>query len=207
MSGTPTVTVIPAIIDNTIGSSQTACPNIAPLRLDGSVPGGGIGNFLYKWQISTDNFSTYSDAPGVNDGQNYFPAAVTGTTYYRRVVTSGICSALSNPVTITLGALPAVVSVDGPVGGGFCSSVTLTASLVAGTGTNGTIYYQNTISNGYRYQVSAVIGCCKCFRNILFQGIQCGNRMLGTTGIIHSETWIFLQPLLAQKFVRMRQAS
>ena len=158
MTGTPTVTVIPAITDNSIGSSQTACPGSAPLRLDGSVPVGGIGNFLYKWQISFDNFSTYSDAPGVNDGQNYYPDIVTKDTWYRRIVISDICSSLSNAVKMTLGALPAVVSVEGPAGGRFCGSVILTASLVDGTGTTGTIYYQNTISGGkdIRYPQSSV---------------------------------------------------
>ena len=158
MSGTPTVTVIPAITENSIGSSQTACPGSAPLRLDGSVPVGGIGNFLYKWQISFDNFSTYSDASGVNDGQNYYPDIVTSDTWYRRIVISDICSSLSNIVKMTLGALPAVVSVDGPAGGRFCGSATLTASLVNGTGTIGTIYYQNTISGGkdIRYPQSSI---------------------------------------------------
>ena len=142
MSGTPTITVVPAITDNTVSPSQTVCPGVAAQRLVGSVPSGGSDNFLYKWQFSTDNFNTYSDAPGVNDGQNYFPGVLTRDTWYRRIVTSDICASLSNIVKMTLNTLPAPVTVSGPAQ--FCGSTTLTAS----NGGDGTIFFQGSVSGG-----------------------------------------------------------
>ena len=91
-----TVTVVPAIDNNTVTPPvQSICVGDAPAPLTGSEPTGGVGtSYIYTWQVSTTSASTgFTAAPGVNNTQNYSPAAVGQTTWFRRVVGSGGCTA------------------------------------------------------------------------------------------------------------------
>jgi PKD repeat protein len=99
------ITVLPSVANNTIASNQTICLNSTPNVITGSQPTGGNGaNYIYGWEQSTDGV-VWSVVAGAN-GQNYAPTAITQTTSYRRLVSSGACNGaqqnVSTPVTITV---------------------------------------------------------------------------------------------------------
>ncbi|MDZ7737945.1 MAG: gliding motility-associated C-terminal domain-containing protein [Bacteroidales bacterium] len=100
------VNVNPAILDNTIstlsGASDTIiCYGQTPLQLKGEIPSGGDGFYNYEWQHSDDGL-TWSTATGTFDQPDYNPPLLTDTTWYRRIVLSGVCETVSNEVKITV---------------------------------------------------------------------------------------------------------
>jgi len=92
------VTVNPAITNNVIGAAQDRCVNIAPALLSGSVPSGGDGTYVYSWETSTDSVSWSVIA----NTQSYQPPVynAAGIHYFRRNVSSGNCTHVSNVITI-----------------------------------------------------------------------------------------------------------
>ena len=103
-----TVTVAPAIANNTITASQTICAGRKPNQLLGSSPTGGNNSFTYEWEQSTDGIN-WTVANGTKDGINYAPNTLTQTTQYRRNVKSNNCAvSTSTPVIITVNQLPVV---------------------------------------------------------------------------------------------------
>ncbi|MCE3279159.1 MAG: hypothetical protein K0S44_1350 [Bacteroidetes bacterium] len=102
ISNVITITVLPVITNNSISSSQTICAGQIPASLNGTIPLGGNNTYTYLWEESSDNIS-WNVAAGINNTQNYSPAALTNTMYYRRTVSSAMCSSnTSLPVTITV---------------------------------------------------------------------------------------------------------
>ncbi|WP_460925588.1 immunoglobulin domain-containing protein [Pontibacter brevis] len=100
------VTVVPAISNNTISGPTSVCFNSQPGQITGSTPSGGYGGYTYLWQQSTDN-ATWGSAAGTNNLKDYQAPALTLTTRYRRVVSSGTCQASVSAVhTITVNPLP-----------------------------------------------------------------------------------------------------
>ncbi|MFI5451117.1 PKD domain-containing protein [Pedobacter sp. UC225_61] len=100
------ITVLPPIATNTIATDQTICITTTPNQLIGSQPTGGDGtNYTYQWEQSIDNGATWSIVPSAN-ARNYAPPAITQTTLYRRLVSSGACTgslqSISNVVKITV---------------------------------------------------------------------------------------------------------
>ena len=142
MNGTATISVTTEITKNTITSSPTVCAGSTPDPIMGSTPEGGDGNFYYIWQSSSDN-EAFVNVDGINDNQNYLPDILTTDTWFRRIITSGPCTSISNSVQISVNPLPAKVDVT-PSSATFCSSITLTAS----NGGDGIIYYQGNASGG-----------------------------------------------------------
>ena len=97
------LTVTPSITNNTITADQSICSGQTPLGLTGSTPGGGSGAFIYGWQSSTTSATGgFAVAAGTTNGKNYTPAALTQTTWFRRVLTSGGCSDTSAAVQVTV---------------------------------------------------------------------------------------------------------
>ena len=94
------VTVNPGITNNVINSSQQVCVNAAVNNLTGTTPAGGDNNYTYQWQTSTDNSTWINVAATVN----YQPPvyAFAGGHYFRRNVSSGSCTAVSNVILITV---------------------------------------------------------------------------------------------------------
>ncbi len=108
-----TVTVNPASVSGSISGAGTVCTgtNSTTLTLSGNT--GTI-----QWQSSSDN-SNYANISG-STGSTYTATDLTATTYYRAVVTSGVCSsATSGSTSITINPLPTQYSVTG--GGSYCS--------------------------------------------------------------------------------------
>ena len=93
-----TITVSPASVGGTVAGSTTVCigTNSVPLTL--SVHIGTIT----RWESSLDNFTTAGTSIA-NTTNTITASNLTATTYYRAVVTSGVCvSANSTIVTITV---------------------------------------------------------------------------------------------------------
>ena len=98
------VTVNPLIVNNTIGSDQTICHNTIPTALSGSIASGGNGTISYTWESSTTSASAgFTTAAGTSNAQNYTPGSLAATTWFRRVVSAGVCPAnVSSAVKITV---------------------------------------------------------------------------------------------------------
>jgi len=91
---------------NTIGSNQTICSGQAFQLLTGSSPSGGNLSYGYQWQSSADN-STWGNISGVFT-QTLSGSVLTGSLYFRRVVSSGVCPA-STSQAIMVRVLPGVI--------------------------------------------------------------------------------------------------
>ncbi len=102
------VTVTAEIVNNDITASQVLCSGSVPtaLRQTTGVVGGGNGTFTYQWQQSTDSLNWVNISGATNVG--YAPSAITDTTWFRRIVTSGSCGDTSTPVRIAI--IPALVN-------------------------------------------------------------------------------------------------
>jgi gliding motility-associated-like protein len=82
-----------------------------PVALPGSSPsdGAGTGSYSYLWQQSS-NGTSFGSASGVNNSTtgNYQAPALTDTTWYRRIVNSGVykaavvCTNTSQPIRINV---------------------------------------------------------------------------------------------------------
>lgn len=97
---TVTVSTVLPISGNSISTNQTILSGQTPSTLTGSTPNGGNGSFSYSWQKkATGNWSAISGATS----KNYAPSALTTTTQYRRIVSSGtVSNSTSNVLTITI---------------------------------------------------------------------------------------------------------
>jgi hypothetical protein len=85
------------------GIDTVICQGQDPNRIKGNLPSGGTclpGDYTFQWLYSTDNVN-YNIIAGEN-GLNYDPPDLTQTTYYKRQVTSGECSSLSEAVKIVV---------------------------------------------------------------------------------------------------------
>lgn len=104
-----TITINP-ISSGAIGTSQTICTSGTPTAFTntGSATTTGAGIISYQWQKSIDNI-TFNNIPSATSATYTEPAALTQTTYYRRVATSTLnsvgCSAISNVITVTVNTL------------------------------------------------------------------------------------------------------
>jgi gliding motility-associated-like protein len=98
-----------AITGNLIGKDTTICYNQNPFPLvplnAGPSNGSSLNYYLYKWIQNTTNTSwgeTTPNATGTFNNPSYDSPALTQTTYFQRVVTSGRCVNYSSTVTITV---------------------------------------------------------------------------------------------------------
>jgi gliding motility-associated-like protein len=131
VSNSITITVQAALTNVEIASAQSICEGTAPAPLTGQAAAGGSGSHAYQWQLSTDA-STYTDIPGAT-AQNYSPGNLLSSTYFKRSVISGACSAQSAPVLITVNPAPngGITTVSPAICDNQSASVVFTSS--AGT--------------------------------------------------------------------------
>ena len=108
-----TITIQGGLSHYDISASQTICSGTQPLNLAGQIPLGGDGTYGYQWQSSA-NGTAWNDMAGVTTA-DYQPPVLTATTYYRRIVKSGSCSATSSVVTITVNPKPAMVAIPNSI--------------------------------------------------------------------------------------------
>lgn len=154
VSSAVTVTILPAIINNTVTADQTVCEGTLFASLAGSSPGGGAApSYTYQWMSSGDN-ATWSPATGTNSTSGYDVQDDTpGTTYYRRTVFSGplnTCQSVSNSVVLV--SHPAItnniIAADQTICEGTAPA-TIDGSLPANGAGSGTYVYQwMSSSNG-----------------------------------------------------------
>ncbi|RZK63086.1 MAG: T9SS type B sorting domain-containing protein [Hymenobacter sp.] len=126
-----------------IGASQALCAGGTPAPLASTAPAGaGTGQFSYQWQSSPDNI-TWTDIGGAN-APSYVPGALTVTTYFRRLVTSGFCGPRTPTASVMITVLPALaagsIAADQTVCAG--SPPAPLTSGGAATGGTGTYTYQ-----------------------------------------------------------------
>ncbi|HLP51180.1 MAG TPA: gliding motility-associated C-terminal domain-containing protein [Chitinophagales bacterium] len=135
-----TVTVHPAISNNTISADQASCGSFTAATIVGTIPAGGNGSYTYTWEESINGGGTWTTIGGAISA-NYSPGTVAVTTLYRRNVNSLPCTSVSNIVTITI-TPPITVNTIGS-DQTFCVSgtpATLTGPVP--TGGNGSFTYQ-----------------------------------------------------------------
>ena len=74
---------------NVMPEDKDICEGETPGTIYASTPKGGTGTYTYEWFQSFDK-NTWVNAPGVNTSKNYISGPQTDTTYFRRIVTSGV---------------------------------------------------------------------------------------------------------------------
>jgi hypothetical protein len=139
------ISVIPAVSNNVIASSQLICENTLPDPLSGSTPLGGTGSYLYKWQKSPNGVDAWIPANPAGESINYSPEIMLFKTFFRRDVFSGpdnTCSNISNTIEIDI---QAAISNNFLINGSQISSCyNVQPEAVQGsgslTGGDGTIY-------------------------------------------------------------------
>jgi uncharacterized repeat protein (TIGR01451 family) len=138
-SNTLEITIV-SFTPGTISPEYTeACGSVDPLITGTTVtvlPPSTLRG--YQWQVSTDNV-TFSDIVGATS-QNYDPAPITATRYYRRrvdILTNGkICSDFSNVSAWIIYQVPTInVTATTEVCEGGIITITATATNTTGTPT------------------------------------------------------------------------
>ncbi|MFI5220764.1 MAG: Ig-like domain-containing protein, partial [Bacteroidia bacterium] len=84
--------------------SQNICSGSNPAPLFGTIPTGGIlGTNSYLWLSSTTSATTgFSPALGTNNGQNYYPGPLTISTWFSRIVISGLVADTSFAIAVSV---------------------------------------------------------------------------------------------------------
>lgn len=98
------ITVQPDVKNNilTAPAATSFCLSGNPAMIMGSLPTSGNGSYAYQWQSSTSHENNgFTNISGAIS-KDYDPKLITQTTYFRREVTSGACTYLSNAITITV---------------------------------------------------------------------------------------------------------
>ena len=132
-----TITVNPISVAGSISGAATVCSgtNSTVLTLSGNT--GTI-----QWQSSTNNV-TFTSITGAN-ASTYTATNLTATTYYRAVVTSGVCSsATTASVTITVNP----TSVAGSIAGATTVCSATNSTILTLSGNTGTIQWQSSTDN------------------------------------------------------------
>ncbi|MEZ4944452.1 MAG: PKD-like domain-containing protein [Cyclobacteriaceae bacterium] len=117
-SNVVTVTVDQDVDPGSIGNAQTICSTDDPAAISSVAPasGGDGSSYSYQWQQSTTSAVAGFGNIGGATSTTFDPAALTQTTWYRRVASSGVCSSEnSNVIEITVTPLP---TASNPTGGG-----------------------------------------------------------------------------------------
>ena len=126
----------PALLTpGTIGSDQVVCNGIVPAALTETTPAtGGPGAYIYQWQYSTNVAGPFINIAGATLSTYTPTTGVTSTLYYRRMVTSGLCTPVySNVIEVLVNPLPVAILTGGET---ICPSQTsnLVVNMLVGTG-------------------------------------------------------------------------
>ncbi|MGV3587304.1 MAG: T9SS type A sorting domain-containing protein [Adhaeribacter sp.] len=146
------ITVTPPITNNIITTATQAICAAGQIRIQtDEALSGGIGNYKFQWQSSTDNVN-FTNIQGA-ESRNYLFISnnFIGTQYFRRIVTSGPlntgCSSTSNVVAITVSpALTGNNIITTPIQS-ICTGTSLLIVAEAPQGGSGVYTYQWERSN------------------------------------------------------------
>jgi hypothetical protein len=147
-TGAVAITVTNAVTNNTVSSAQTICSGATPNALTGTLPAGGDGsNYSYSWLSSTTNATSgFAVASGTNNASGYTPAALTQNTWYKRVVSSGVCVAdTSSTIAITI--TNTVANNNGSATSPVCSGSSTIVTGSTPTGGDGMNYTYSWLSS------------------------------------------------------------
>lgn len=154
-SDTIVVTTQTAIGNNTIGSNQSVCDGSAPAPFTGSLPTGGDGTYSYSWEFSTTSNSTGFAAISGSNSQTYTSAiGLSQNTWFRRVVTSGLCTSISTAVTMTVTypiANNSITSLPQTICSGTAPSVITATTPTGGNGTTYSYQWEVSTNGGTTY--------------------------------------------------------
>jgi hypothetical protein len=143
-----TVTVNPVSVAGTITGAATVCTgsNSTTLTLSGNT--GTV-----QWQSSTNN-TNFTNINGAT-GQMYMATNLTAATFYRAVVTSGVCSPVtSSAVVIAVDTL----SVAGVINGSASVCTGVNSSTLSIAGNTGTIQWQLSTDSTNFTNISGATG-------------------------------------------------
>jgi mucin-19 len=174
-SSTAVLTVSPVSVGGTISGGTTVCTgtNSTTLNLTGYT--GTI-----QWQSSTNNV-TFTNISGATTS-SFTATNLTTTTYYRAVVTSGICTfAYSAKATITVS--PA--SVAGSITGGVNVCAGTNSTTLNLSGSTGAIQWQNSTDN---VSFSNIVGATSTTYTATNLSVTTFYRAIVTSGACNSST-------------------
>lgn len=127
------IEVLTPLSNNSIQSSQSICNGQAPAPLTGATPQGGNGVYQYAWEESTDQIN-WSPASGTNTGANYNPPVLMGNTYFRRILQSGVCPAVtSSDISIRVNPIPNVITTDATICLGQTAGISGSGNIPGGS--------------------------------------------------------------------------
>jgi hypothetical protein len=146
------ITITPAITSNVINQPPNAvyCETSSPVTITVQPPSGGDGTYTYQWTSSTDNI-TYNPINSAT-APDYAVPALTTTTWFKRVVSSGACigTSTSSPVVITVYQQLANNILTPPPVSSFCQSGDadpIIGSTPTGGDSNYTYQWQQSSTN------------------------------------------------------------
>lgn len=93
------ITVQPAIASNSIPTKTTICTGNSAGIVIGSTPTGGDGVYTYTWQSSNTSSGPWINASGINNTKDYTTPILSDTIYYRRIVTTTLCSGAQQSIS------------------------------------------------------------------------------------------------------------
>lgn len=144
------------IQNNSVSGSQSICSNHMPTMIIGNTPSGGTGSYQYLWLSSIISASNgFEVAAGINNQQNYNSGALPVTTWFKRVVISGLQSDTSDAYQIIINPLPSTIASSS--GYSFCtgSSVIINSPNEANISYNWLNDNYSVIGAGQQYEASS----------------------------------------------------
>ena len=161
-NSTPLIVTVVPLLGGEIGTDQTICSGGNPVALTNIQSATGIGPLNYEWEKSTNQVS-YTTISGTSGLSTYDPpAGVTQNTYYRRRVSSQVCSAItySNVITVTIQNIDATITAATTT---FCQGQPVDVYLLANAQPgytyewkrNGTTVWSGTLPNYHATQVGS----------------------------------------------------
>jgi RHS repeat-associated protein len=174
-SNTVTISVF-SVAPGTLSASQSINYKTVPTPLSLNGSGGGNGTITYQWNYSINGGQTWPTLVGVA-GTSYAPPALTQTTAYEVVVSSGGVSVTTNIVTITVygqlisgaitpapqtipyNATPSLLTITNPTGGSgvntyqWYSSNTNDGTYTPINGATGNSYTPGALTTNTFYEV------------------------------------------------------
>ncbi|MEP1790270.1 hypothetical protein [Reichenbachiella sp.] len=130
----------------TISGTQSICDRDLPNDLTGSAPSGGMGAFTYQWESSTDQAS-WSPVVGETTADLSF-SSFTQSAYYRRSVSNGCGTDVSNEVLVTFVPLPD----PGTIAGAQDLCVGISPTEMTGTDQPGVTYQWQSSVDGSTWE-------------------------------------------------------
>ena len=152
------VNVHPRLEANYILADDTVCFNTAPqlpLTSDSTLRGGDGNGYFYSWEKNENANTDWIGADATIDQFDYSVPTLGVTTYFRRVVSSGVCESISDTVKITV--LPSISNnniADNQILCNLEDAATIDGQIISGGETGDKRYQWWKITGGSWSQIS-----------------------------------------------------